>query len=160
MRALFGDIKMARIHARKRGKSGSTKPVSPKVHSWVRYKKKEVESLVIKFAKEGKNPAQIGAILRDQYGVPDVKTITNKKITKILKENNLDKELPYDLLDLMKRAAKVYKHLETHKKDKHSKRGLKLIESKILRLAKYYKRKKVLPKDWRYSPERAKLIIE
>ncbi|RLJ09834.1 MAG: 30S ribosomal protein S15, partial [Candidatus Aenigmatarchaeota archaeon] len=31
---------------------------------------------------------------------------------------------------------------------------------KIRRLVKYYKRKKVLPPDWKYDPERAKLIVK
>ena len=131
---------MARMHARKRGKSGSKKPVSNKVPSWVRYKTKEVEALVVKYAKKGLTPARIGIVLRDQYGIPDVRKITKKRITKILEENKLTKELPYDLLDLMKRASGVYKHLEVHKKDLHSKRGLHLIEAKILRLVKYLKR--------------------
>ena len=48
------------MHARKRGKSGSKKPVSNKVPSWVRYKTKEVEALVVKYAKKGLTPARIG----------------------------------------------------------------------------------------------------
>ncbi|HIQ50834.1 MAG TPA: 30S ribosomal protein S15, partial [Nautiliaceae bacterium] len=50
--------------------------------------------------------------------------------------------------------------LENHPKDLHSKRGLQLIESKIKRLVKYYKRKKVLPENWKYTPEIAKLLVE
>jgi small subunit ribosomal protein S15 len=34
-----------------------------------------------------------------------------------------------------------------------------LTESKIKRLVKYYRRTKKLPKDWRYDPEQAVLII-
>ena len=60
--------------------------------------------------------------------------------------------------NLIKRAARVRRHLEEHPKDYHSKRGLQLIESKIYRLSRYYKRKGVLPKDWRYRPERVSIF--
>lgn len=127
---------------------------------WLKYKPEEVEQLVIKLAREGYPLSMIGIILRDQYGIPDVKQITGKKILKILKENNLAPEIPEDLLNLMKKAVKIRKHLEIHKKDYHSKRGLIITESKINRLVDYYKRKGILPKDWRYTPERAKILVE
>jgi len=63
-------------------------------------------------------------------------------------------------LNLMKRAVNLRNHLENHPKDLHSRRGLQLIESKIKRLVKYYRRKKVLPENWKYTPETAKLLVE
>jgi len=102
----------------------------------------------------------IGLILRDQYGIPDVKLITGKKISQIMKEHGLYPEIPEDLLNLLRKAVKLREHLEKHKKDKHSRRGLENLESKIRRLVKYYIRRKVLPKDWTYSPERAKLLVQ
>ena len=44
-------------------------------------------------------------------------------------------------------------------KDAHNKRGLQMIESKVRRLANYYKDQKVLDLKWRYDPEKAKLIV-
>ncbi|MCS7134891.1 MAG: 30S ribosomal protein S15, partial [Candidatus Aenigmarchaeota archaeon] len=44
---------MARMHARKKGKSGSKRPPMKTVPRWVSYKKAEVEKLVINLAKEG-----------------------------------------------------------------------------------------------------------
>jgi small subunit ribosomal protein S15 len=149
---------MARMYARKRGKSGSKKPLTKA--TWVEYKKEEVERLVCKLAKEGYSSAMIGLILRDQYGIPSVRDITGKKITKILKENNLAPKIPEDLFNLLKKAVNLRDHLEKHRKDKHSRRGLELLESKIRRLVKYYVRKGKLPKDWKYDPERAKLIVQ
>ncbi len=93
---------MARMHSRKRGKSGSTKPIIKDKPVWVKYSKKEIEQIIVKLGKEGLTSAKIGLKLRDIYGIPDVKTITGKKITKILKENNLLPEIPFDLMDLMK----------------------------------------------------------
>jgi small subunit ribosomal protein S15 len=127
---------------------------------WVTLKPEEVEELVVKFAKEGYQSAMIGMILRDTYGIPDVKLITGKKISQIMKEHGVYPEVPEDLLNLMKRAVNLRNHLEQHPKDLHSKRGLQLIESKIRRLVKYYKEKGVLPMDWRYTPEKARLLVE
>lgn len=146
------------MYARKKGKSGSKKPLT-KV-TWVEYSPEEVEQLVVKLGKEGYSSAMIGLILRDQYGIPSVKDVTGKKITKILAENGLAPKIPEDLFNLLKRAVNLRKHLEIHRKDKHSRRGLELIESKIRRLAKYYIRKGKLPKEWKYDPEKAKIWVQ
>ncbi len=151
---------MARIHARKRGKHSSKKPLRKGVPSWVGLKPGEIEKKIVELAKEGKSSSQIGIILRDSFGVPDVKVSIQKSITDVMKEKGLYPEIPEDLLNLIKRAVLVRKHLDVHKGDKHSKRGLQLIESKIRRLVKYYIRTKKLPSGWRYDPEKAKLLVE
>lgn len=151
---------MARMYARKRGKHGSKRPPVRIPPKWLTYKKEEVEKLVVKLAKEGYSSAMIGLILRDQFGIPDVKAVTGKKISKIMKEHGLYPSYPEDLLNLMAKAVNLRRHLEEHRKDKHSMRGLQLLESKIRRLAKYYVRKGVLPSGWKYDPEAAKLIVQ
>lgn len=144
----------------KSGKHGSKKPPVKRIPKWLRYKKEDVESLIIELAKEKIPSAQIGIILRDQYGILDVKAITGKSISKILKENKIYPEIPEDLLFLLKKAVRLREHLEKHKSDKTSKRGLEILESKIRNLAKYYVKKGILPKGWSYSPEQAKLIVQ
>ena len=151
---------MARIHARKKGKAGSKKPPLKTAPRWVSYKKNEVEKLVINLAKEGYQSAMIGLILRDRFGIPSVKAITGKTVTQIMKENNLYPKYPEDLFNLLKQAVNLREHLARNKKDYTSKRNLELLESKIRRLGKYYVRKHVLPEDWKYDPERAKIIIQ
>ena len=151
---------MARLHSRKRGSSGSKKPLRTEAPKWVNLTAEEIENKIVEMAKEGKQSALIGTILRDSYGVPDVKLITGKSISQIMKENNVYPEIPEDLLNLMKRAINLRNHLEQNPKDLHSRRGLQLIESKIRRLVKYYRNKKVLPAKWRYSPEKARLLVE
>ena len=128
--------------------------------NWVDYNKEEVEKLVIKLRKEGKTAAQIGLVLRDQYGIPSVKKITGKKISQILEENGLAMEIPEDLYNLLKRAVNLSNHLEKHKKDKHSARGLNILESRIRRLVKYYQAVGKLPETWKYTRETAKLIVK
>ncbi|MBD3263168.1 30S ribosomal protein S15 [Candidatus Woesearchaeota archaeon] len=142
---------MARMHARRKGKSGSKKPLAKTPPSWIGYKSKEVEKLVVKLAKQGLSSSKIGLTLRDSYGIPDVKKLTGKKISQIIKENKLTSDLPEDIQNLIEKAMQIRKHLETHKKDKVTKRGLQLTESKIRRLEKYYKKTKVLPADWKYK---------
>lgn len=144
--------------SKEKGQSHSTRPARVGVPSWVRYTPTDVEELVISLYKKGYPPSMIGTILRDSYGIPLVKIVTGKKIMEILKEHGIQPEIPEDLYNLIKRAARVRRHLEEHPKDYHSKRGLQLIEAKIYRLAKYYKRKGVLPKDWKYRPERISIF--
>ncbi|MCX8203629.1 MAG: 30S ribosomal protein S15, partial [Nitrososphaeria archaeon] len=42
---------MARMHARKRGKSGSKRPISKSPPSWVTATPEEVEELVVSYAR-------------------------------------------------------------------------------------------------------------
>lgn len=151
---------MARMHSGKKGKSGSKKPVKQTKKSWFRYDAKEVEQLIVKLAKLGKTSSEIGIILRDTYGVPDTRCIVKKNITKILEDNKLKPKLPEDLVALIKKDIRLTKHLDSHKGDMSVKRGLQLTESKINRLAKYYKRTNKLPSDWAYDRKKAKLLIE
>lgn len=147
------------MHTSRKGKSHSTRPIRLETPDWCQQTPEQVEELVIKLAKEGHQPAIIGLILRDQYGVPLVKAITGKSITQILNENEQALKVPEDLFYLIQRAIRLRRHLEEAKKDLHSRYGLRLIESKIRRLVKYYRRSGVLPPDWRYTPDQAALLI-
>ena len=102
-------------------------------------------------AKKGLVPSQIGIYLRDCKGIPQTKNVTGKKIIRILKVKKMAPEIPEDLYFLIKKAVNVRKHLERNKKDKDSKFRLILIESKIHRLSRYYKRKNKLPNFWKYG---------
>lgn len=58
-------------------------------------------------------------------------------------------EIPEDLYHLIKKAVAIRKHLERNRKDKDSKFRLILVESRIHRLARYYKRTTKLPPIWK-----------
>lgn len=150
---------MARMYSGKKGKHGSTKPVRKIAPSWLKYKPFEIEKIVAKMAKEGKSSAQIGTVLRDVYGIPDIKAVTGKKIMQIMKEQKVAPKLPEDLVFLIRRVIDLNKHLSQNNHDKTAKRGLQLTESKIRRLVKYYKKKKVLPKEWKYSLNKAHFLL-
>jgi small subunit ribosomal protein S15 len=150
---------MARKYSGAKGKAGSKKPIKKSVPSWNRYGAKEVEMLIMKLNKEGQAPSQIGLQLRDVYGIPDVKILCGKSITKVLADKNVLPPLPEDLQSLIKRLIMIKKHLEENKQDEVAKRGLGITESKIQRLAKYYKRTGRLPQDWKYDVSKAKLYV-
>lgn len=150
---------MARIYAHKKGKSGSTRPVRMSSPSWVRYTPEEITKIVVRLGREGKQTSEIGMLLRDQWGIPSVKLATGKSITDILNEAKVLSEYPEDLLNLMTKAVKIRKHLVSATADKHSKRGLKNTEMKILRLVKYYKKEGRLAGEWQYDPEQAAIIV-
>ena len=141
-----------------RGRSHSTRPVSKRPPTWCKYKPEEVDALVIKLAKEGHAPSKIGTILRDQHGIPLTKPITGKTVTQILKEAGLAPSLPEDLEVLLKKAARLRVHLEKNKKDLHNRRSLQIIEAKIHKLSKYYRREGTLPPDWKYKAKTTALI--
>ena len=139
------------------GKSHQTRPISKRPPSWCKYQPEEVEALVIKLAKEGNSTSRIGTILRDQYAIPLVKPMTGKTITKILKEAQLAPKIPEDLASLMKKAESLSAHYQKNRSDLHNKRALQLIEAKIHKLSRYYKREGVLPKNWKYEAKIASL---
>lgn len=150
---------MARMHSRKRGKSASRKPVAP-FHGWLQLSKEEIISVIEKLVKEGRTEAEIGLILRDQYGVPDAKTVFGKKLSKILEEKKLSPKYPPDLIDLIKKAVNLRKHLAANPRDKLNKAKLVCTESKIRRLVKYYRKTRKLARDWKYEPEKATLLVK
>jgi len=149
------------MQSTKHGKASSHRPPHPTFPSWAGVQsKEEVENIIIKLAREGYKPAMIGTILRDSYGVPLSRLITGKKISDILKQNDLSMNIPEDIYNLIKRAINLRRHIEENHKDFHSKRGLFLIESKIHRLSKYYRRNKILPANWKYDHTKAATLIK
>lgn len=151
---------MARMHSRDKGKSKSYKPVGRPIPEWVDKKPKEIEMLIVKLAKQGESASKIGAHLRDSYGIPDVKPILGKSITKVLKEKELEPEIPDDVMSLLKKEVMLRKHLEHNNKDEGAKRGLILTQSKTKRLVKYYRENGRLPQNWKYDPKQIALLID
>lgn len=150
---------MARIHSPKRGKSRSKPPVRSSAPYWIAYSPDEIEEIALRLNKEGISKSEIGIILRDQYGVPSVRLVTGKKLTRLLRDNDIQEDFPEDFLLLMRKAVNLRDHLTKNKSDVGAKEGLTLIEAKIRRLQKFYWKKGVIPRDWRYDPEKAALLV-
>ncbi|CAB4061715.1 RP-S13e [Lepeophtheirus salmonis] len=118
---------------------------SRSVPTWLKLTPSEVKEQIYKLAKKGLTPSQIGVILRDSHGVAQ--------------SEGLAPDLPEDIYYLIKKAVNIRKHLERSRKDRDAKFRLILIESRIYRLARYYKIKGVLPPTWRYESATASTLV-
>ena len=150
---------MARMHARKKGKSSSKRPLKYENPEWVPLSSKEITDIIVKKAGEGMSSADIGMMLRDECGVPNVKLATGKSITTIMKEKGVEMKLPEDISNLIRKAVNLNTYLKDNTRDRHNKRSLQLIEAKIRRLERYYKANGVIPKEWKYSIKTAELEL-
>mmetsp|Transcript_32007 Transcript_32007/g.66933 ORF Transcript_32007/g.66933 Transcript_32007/m.66933 type:complete len:152 (-) Transcript_32007:135-590(-) len=151
---------MGRMHSKGKGISRSARPYRRSAPSWLKVTATQVIDQIVKSAKKGLTPSQIGVILRDSHGIAQVKSVTGNKILRILKTQGLAPEIPEDLYCLIKKAVSVRKHLERNRKDKDSKFRLILIESRVHRLGRYYKKVGKLPPNWRYESATASAIVQ
>lgn len=131
------------MHSHKRGKSGSKRLVYSGSPPWSPLKPEEVEELVVKLASEGHAPSKIGLILRDSYGIPSVRNLTGKKVSRILAEKGVGFSKTEDLNRLVAKVERMVTHLTRNRSDRFNIHNLQLVESKIRRLARYYSRRKV-----------------
>merc|ERR1712235_236646 len=150
---------MGRMHAPGKGISQSALPYRRSVPTWLKLSSEDVTEQIFKLAKKGLTPSQIGVILRDSHGVAQVRFITGNKILRILKGKGMAPQLPEDVYYLIKKAVSIRKHLERNRKDKDAKFRLILVESRIHRLARYYKTKGVLPPTWKYDSSTASTLV-
>jgi small subunit ribosomal protein S15 len=148
---------MARMYARKKGKSKSSKPIKSTVP--IEMSVEEIQKHIVELRNQGMSSSRIGIVLRDKYGIPDIMLAAKKKMTHILQDNDVAPKVPEDLYNLIVKALNLREHLEDNKKDLHNRRALQLTESKIRRLVKYYKGRGVLPEEWTYRLERAETLI-
>merc|ERR1712032_619867 len=156
---LFYREAMGRMHSKGKGISRRCLPYRKAPPSWVHVSAQDLTDQMVKLAKRGSTPSQIGVLLRDQYGIPQVKGVTGSKILRILKVNGVAPTLPEDLYHLIKKAVNIRKHIEKHRADKDGKFRLILVESRIHRLARYYRVNKQLPPTWRYQSTKADTLL-
>jgi small subunit ribosomal protein S13e len=169
------------MHSKGKGMSASAIPYRRTPPQWLKREAEELCDQICKLSKKGLTPSQIGVILRDRDGVAQVKSVTGNKILRILKSNGVPTlstapnaparrltrapsagmapVLPEDLYHLIKKAVSVRKHLERNRKDQDAKFRLILIESRIHRLARYYRLAKKLPPNWRYQSGTASTLV-
>ncbi|EAT45115.1 AAEL003582-PA [Aedes aegypti] len=150
---------MGRMHAPGKGISQSALPYRRSVPSWLKLNADDVKEQIKKLGKKGMTPSQIGIILRDSHGVAQVRFVNGNKVLRIMKAVGLKPDIPEDLYFLIKKAVSIRKHLERNRKDIDSKFRLILIESRIHRLARYYKIKAVLPPNWKYESSTASALV-
>lgn len=119
-------------------------------YDWIQLDEEEIIEKIIELRKAGVPPSQIGMRLRDKWGIPSTRDVLDKKITEILRQNDLEPEIPEDLRSLLDKGRKVRRHLWDHPSDKQNRRNFQLLQSKIKRLVKYYKDSGKLEEDWDY----------
>jgi small subunit ribosomal protein S13e len=147
------------MHSPGKGIAGRSLPYKRTPASWVKTTAAEVEEICCKLAKKGLSPSQIGTHLRDSQGIAQVKAITGQKIVRLLSKNGYAPDIPEDLYSMVKKAVTVRKHLERNRRDTDTKFRLILIESRIHRLARYYRRVRTLPPNWKYESATAAALV-
>ncbi|PWN31137.1 40S ribosomal protein S13 [Jaminaea rosea] len=150
---------MGRMHSNGKGIASSALPYKRSAPSWLKTTPEEVSTQIFKLARKGLTPSQIGVQLRDSQGIGQVRFVTGNKILRILKSEGLAPSIPEDLYHLIKKAVSVRKHLERNRKDMDSKFRLILIESRIHRLARYYKRVGAVPPTFKYEAATASTLV-
>lgn len=152
---------MARMYKSRRGQSGSSRPNVSEAPAWSNTDKDAIQSLILDLAKSGLSSAEIGTVLRDKHAVPNVRLVLGKRIAQVLSENGMGGSYPEDMMNLMRQAVGIINHLGSgNHKDIHNKRALEITESKIRKLANYYKGEGRLPDDWRYKRDELRLMVE
>jgi small subunit ribosomal protein S15 len=151
------------MHTRRRGQSDSDTPAADDPPEWSDVDADAIEARVVELAEQGQDPSQIGLTLRDEgvdgTPIPDVKLATGKKITEIHDEHDAEPALPEDLRNLLERAVRLYEHMEEHPNDASNRRALQNTESKVRRLANYYRGDEI-DADFEYTYENATEILE
>jgi small subunit ribosomal protein S15 len=100
--------------------------------------KPDIEKIIIELAKQGITSEKIGLILKQKHNIKNVKKETSKKISQILKENNL--YVDADIKNLNERISKLNKHISKNKHDYVTKRITPIKSSELRRFEKYRKR--------------------
>lgn len=95
---------------------------------------KEFEAKVLELAKQGLTSEKIGENLRKQGIHPKD---YNKKISKILKDNNA--YVNPDLKNVSGKLERIKKHFEKNKQDKRAKREITRVFAQNRKLKKYFK---------------------
>jgi small subunit ribosomal protein S13e len=73
------------MHAPGKGISSSALPYRRAPPPWLKITHEEVIEQIVKLARKGLTPSQIGVTLRDSHGIPQVRFVTGNKILRILK---------------------------------------------------------------------------
>ncbi len=110
------------------------KPIKP---IWLKTTEEELKKLIVQLS-EKYPPAQIGIILRDQYGVPTTK-VYGKKLGVYLKDLGINKNP--DKENAEKKLERLKEHFKENITDKKAKHKLQKAQGKVRTLGKYAQRR-------------------
>jgi small subunit ribosomal protein S15 len=105
---------------------------------WLKLSEEEVKKIIAQLS-EKYAPAQIGLILRDQYGVPTTK-VYGKKLSAYFKE--LGKDYHAELTNASEKVEKMKEHMVKNKTDKKAKHKYQKAVSHFNALKKYTEKRK------------------
>ncbi|GMR59822.1 hypothetical protein PMAYCL1PPCAC_30017, partial [Pristionchus mayeri] len=150
---------MGRMHNPGKGISRSSIPYRRSVPTWLKLSGDGVTEQICKLAERVVRPSRVGEILRDSHEVAQNRRVTGNKlaIARVVERRPL--QIPEDLYHLIKKAANIRKHFERCRKDRDWKYRLILVESRIHRLARYYKTARALPFSWKYESATASVLV-
>ena len=104
---------------------------------WLKMSEEELKKIIVELA--GKyQPAQIGLVLRDQYGVPTTK-IFGKKLAVYLKEAGIDTKA--ELKNVEAKVERMKEHLKANVTDKIAKHKLQKAQSRAIKVRKYFEKR-------------------
>lgn len=95
---------------------------------------KEAEKIIIELAKQGTTAEKIGLVLKKEHNIKSFKKEYEKRISEVLKENNL--YISPDKKNLSDQAEKLKKHLSKNKLDHPTRRILLIQEAKLRKIDK------------------------
>lgn len=101
---------------------------------WLKMSEKEMKKIIVELS-EKHQPAQIGLILRDQYGIPTTK-IFGKKLKTYLEEAGINTNP--ELENAEKKLEKIREHLKDNITDRKAKHKILKAQSKVNKAKKYY----------------------
>jgi len=100
---------------------------------WLKLTEDELKKIILDLS-EKYQPAQIGLILRDQYGVPTTK-VFGKKLSSYLKESGKNEN--FELKNVEKKVEKIKEHMKNNITDKRAKHKFQKSNSKLNAIRKY-----------------------
>jgi len=111
-----------------RTKKQTEKPV------WLKTTEEELKKIIAELA-EKYQPAQVGLILRDQYGIPTTR-LFGKKLSAYLKEIGKYNER-IELENVQKKLERLEDHLKNNVQDKRTKHKMQITRSRTVTIKKY-----------------------
>jgi len=105
---------------------------------WLKMTEEELRKLILELS-ERNQPAQIGLILRDQYGVPTTK-VFGKKLSAYLKEAG--KNEFFEVKNIEKKVERMKEHMKKNGQDKKAKHKFQKANSKLNAIRKYTSKRK------------------
>ena len=116
-------------------KENATKKEKPK---WLKISEAELKKIIAELVKTEEQPAKIGLILRDKYGIPTTK-VYGKKLVAYLKEAGLTTNI--EVKNAEKKFERMKEHLKNNITDRRTKHKFQKAQSRMNIIKKYAARK-------------------